>query len=105
VDQNETSLNVQRIFECLEKHEPMGLYEFVVNPHSFGQTVENFFYISFLIRDGKIAVTENDVTGLFTIETCEPPTIEQQQESEGDFSKHQNILHLTKAAWRVRSIN
>lgn len=100
MDQNETSLNVQRIFECLEKHEPIGLYEFVVNPHSFGQTVENFFYISFLVRDGKIAVTEDD-DGFLTIETCEPPTIEQQQEAEADFAKHQNVLHLSKAAWRV----
>ena len=29
---------------------------FVVNPKSFGQTVENMFYVSFLIRDSKIAI-------------------------------------------------
>jgi non-structural maintenance of chromosomes element 4 len=30
----------------------VSLFEYAINPHSFGQTVENFFYISFLVRDG-----------------------------------------------------
>ena len=34
-------------------------FKFIVNPHSFGQTVENLFYVSFLIRDGKIGVDQD----------------------------------------------
>jgi non-structural maintenance of chromosomes element 4 len=36
------------------------LFKFVINPRSFGQTVENLFYVSFLIRDGKAAITIDD---------------------------------------------
>ena len=42
------------------------LFDFVVNPHSFGQTVENLFYVSFLIKEGAVGI-QPDSSGLPTI--------------------------------------
>ena len=37
----------------------VGFFQFIINPHSFGQTVENLFYVSFLIRDGSVGIGED----------------------------------------------
>ena len=44
----------------------VSLFEYVVNPRSFGQTVENLFYVSFLIKEGSFAIKQ-DYRGLPTI--------------------------------------
>lgn len=42
------------------------LFDFAINPHSFSQTVENIFYISFLIKEGNVGLHMDD-NGLPTL--------------------------------------
>lgn len=48
------------------------LLRFAVNPNSFSQTVENLFYISFVVKDGFFLVSK-DEDGLPTIRKCHQP--------------------------------
>ena len=51
--------------KVIDRHnlsEELGIafFNFVINPRSFGQSVENMFYTSFLIRDGKLGINFDD---------------------------------------------
>ncbi|TLD07608.1 hypothetical protein PgNI_10277 [Pyricularia grisea] len=73
------------------------LLRFAVNPHSFSQTVENLFYISFLIRDGKIAL-EFDDDGLPSIATIDQDDAEAVE--KGNATRHQAVISLDEASWK-----
>lgn len=57
----ETPERVNQVERCLRAHGPVPLYEFVCNPRSFSQTVENLFYCSFLVKEwrAKIVMKKN----------------------------------------------
>jgi len=42
------------------------LFKFALHPTSFGQSIENLFYVSFLIRDGLVGI-QHDVDGMPTL--------------------------------------
>ncbi|CDH54088.1 non-structural maintenance of chromosome element4 [Lichtheimia corymbifera JMRC:FSU:9682] len=93
--ENETSANVNQIYRILDERGPTNLLEFVVNPSSFSQTVENIFYVSFLIRN---AVAEiDDSTGQPLLSTRAPPT---QEETAQGLGKSQLILNMDMKLWR-----
>lgn len=81
-----------------------GLFDYAINPRSFGETVENFFYISFLIKEGVVGVkTPED--GLPSLHVIQPPSGEKNdEESEAptrkkDAMKHQAVFSLDYRTW------
>ncbi|KAL6824827.1 Nse4 C-terminal domain-containing protein [Trichoderma camerunense] len=74
------------------------LMRFVVNPKSFGQTIENLFYVSFLIRDGRVEIDfdEHGLPALAPVDRESDDTAAIRQAT----SKHQAILSMDMETWR-----
>jgi len=50
---------LKRFYKAYDE-EPLDFFEFTVDPNSFGRTVENIFYLSFLVREGLAKVFLDD---------------------------------------------
>ncbi|RDB25208.1 Non-structural maintenance of chromosome element 4 [Hypsizygus marmoreus] len=95
--QNETTKNVAALEALLsEDGGPINIFEFVINPDSFAQSVENIFYLSFLIRDGKVAF-ETDENAVPVIYLCEQPS---DQDYAGGLKKRQKVFEFDMAIWK-----
>lgn len=75
----------------------VSLFQFAINPHSFGQTIENLFYISFLVKDGYVALDTDD-DGLPTLRCTQPRTAGEMREKGA--TRHQAIFSLDFKTWR-----
>lgn len=73
------------------------LFRFCINPKSFGQSVENLFYISFLIRDGMVGIS-TDSRGFPTLITSKP--FAPSEAVKKGVQKHQAVFSLDFEIWR-----
>ncbi|KAF8757195.1 hypothetical protein RHS01_04049 [Rhizoctonia solani] len=94
--ENETSENIKLVYRRLEQCQRINFFKFVINPTSFGQSVENMFYVSFMIRDAKIAFEVVDDEPF--IYACDPP--DQNDYAEGGIQKRQLVMELDVATWK-----
>ncbi len=55
----ESTSAIIKVSQLLKQQGPNGvcLFRFAVDPHSFVNTVENFFHVSFLIKENKASLT------------------------------------------------
>ncbi|KAJ7594406.1 Nse4 C-terminal-domain-containing protein [Mycena floridula] len=94
--ENETSKNVKVLHDLLLNMGEVNLFKFVVNPTDFAQSVENIFHLSFLVRDGKVALDTSD-QGEPRIFACDPPS--QEDYNEG-LRKRQLVFEFDMATWK-----
>ncbi|WFD33328.1 hypothetical protein MCUN1_000141 [Malassezia cuniculi] len=97
--ENETSrivLDIARRLDDAGGDTGVNLFRFALNPESFGNTVENLFYLSFLIRDGKAAIFYDDNNEPLVMSSEEPT---EQDRSEG-LTRRQIVFELDEDTWR-----
>ncbi|KAE8386339.1 Nse4 C-terminal-domain-containing protein [Aspergillus alliaceus] len=73
------------------------LFQFCINPRSFGQSVENLFYVSFLVRDGTVGI-QVDSRELPTLHAAKPYA--PSEALKKGVQKHQAIFSLDFETWR-----
>ncbi|KAL4895452.1 Nse4 C-terminal-domain-containing protein [Aspergillus ambiguus] len=73
------------------------LFHFCINPRSFGQSVENLFYVSFLVRDGTVGISV-DSRQLPTLHASKPYAPSEAQKK--GIQKHQAVFSLDFETWR-----
>ncbi|ODV59538.1 Smc5-Smc6 complex subunit NSE4 ASCRUDRAFT_14593 [Ascoidea rubescens DSM 1968] len=74
-----------KVFQKYTKEHPndkkINIFNFFINPKSFSKTVENMFYMSFLVKDNKIRINFNNDSGFPTVEEVVPLSKLDNQDS------------------------
>ena len=118
-----TGMTEDELYTLMEEHTladdgGLSFFRVVLNPKSFGQSVENIFYISFLVREGKLGLAW-DRNSFPTLRERYPFAISlwllisailivlldittprsKTETEEQNASKHQMIFHLDFPRW------
>lgn len=89
---------ILKIYE--QRRKPIPYFELIIDPEDFMNTVDNAFQISFLIRDGRVALL-NDPNHDPIIR---PTTQKENEQAQRMTETTQAILGLNTRKWRVSCI-
>ncbi|KAK9433245.1 Nse4 C-terminal-domain-containing protein [Lipomyces doorenjongii] len=107
--ENNTSTSVimvKTVMEMLQR--PVNAFELILNPESFSQSVENMFYLSFLVRDGIVSLDEDEdgvlMASLIEMPDENDPEYRQKVEDirrRRDEGQKQTVFELDYESWRM----
>lgn len=97
----ETSENVMKVFAVLSEIGSFPFYHFITDPQSLSRTIENLFYVSFLIRDNRARIfipqLASETNELF-IEAINPD--DDENGTVGTDVSNQLVLVMNTKSWR-----
>jgi hypothetical protein len=81
-----------------ETKQPISFFKFVLDPECFGSSIENMFHVSFLVKEGKAAITIDPESGLPLI-----APVGRRRTGAGDSgeeAKQQVVMNICMEDWR-----
>lgn len=96
----ETTNNVIRVYGTLVEVTPIPFYQFIIHPNSFARTVENLYYVSFLINDNRIRLERKEGSAELVLNMINDDKDEDETEEGWAHPKHQAIYTITMKVWR-----
>ncbi|XP_027167018.1 non-structural maintenance of chromosomes element 4 homolog A-like [Coffea eugenioides] len=97
-EETHNDMIVAVMFGVLKKNNPVKLENLILNRHSFAQTVENLFALSFLVRDGRVFM-EVDENGSHLLSPRNAPIRRLVVRGEVKYSHF--IFRLDFADWKL----
>jgi len=76
---------------------PVNYFEFVIDPESFGNTVENMFHVSFLVKQRVVQLSVDEGLGLPVLEPASSRARDATEEGGG--GKNQAVISLSYEDW------
>lgn len=98
----ETDSNMETMFNILRKVKRARLDALVLNRESFSQTVENIFSLSFLVKDGRVAIS-HDNDGTHFVAPKNAPTTHDRQ--SGKVANKQFVFRYDWTCWKTMQEN
>ena len=111
IDEKKTSTNDELIvmmFKLLvrkfreNEREPVNFFRLIIDPESFGKSVENLFHVSFLIKDGRVGIrvnTEDEMPEIWPVTDLERSNL-QSDGAEEEGLRNQIVMSFNMSNWR-----
>ena len=96
----------KKLLKKVGKDNSVSLFQCVVDPNSFAKTVENLFYISFLIKDGRLILEKDLDRGIpmlkikETAKDADKNRQDIQRQKENEFKQNHIIFQIDIPTWR-----
>lgn len=113
LNEKQTATTPEQVIKCYKlllktigHDKTISLFKFILNPNSFAKSIENLFYTSFLIKDGRLILGEDENDGLPTLKIqpdlkqIPPEKREIEKQKRAEAAQNHIIFQMDMETWK-----